>query len=592
MQDSPDAEFGAALRARTAALRRVDGVGPADLCYLQKAYRAPLGLGGLKLLGGAIQLTSDQPAVGFFHHVVGLDVSSPAPAASYIAELARSHDAGGGLREMAAGSWRVVGGVYCCWDAFGRQDLRVSVSIPGGVKASLLRPDGTTAAAPDAPEGWAQLAVSALLRSLCAPPPGFDVRALPPPLSPADEGGFLHAATQLMLDGGGGGGAVRSGFVDELLARYFSQSLRHEQALRFFEGLQPSAPWCAAHVAAAQRGLGLLPEAIGTLSVALQAAAATGGGGGGGGGASRVALLCEQVELLLECQMGEHALPLARQLAALAPTRLKPWILLARAFALAANHVHALRALNSAPLPHVREPPAAALDERAMARPLDAARDAEAAAAAASDAAAAAEAAAGGGGADGGAEGGGGASSAQRGGCSLRRAPRCRRRRCEWRRCSASAAVAAAVAATRRGCCDCLRSAWARRRLRCTKSWSSSPTISAGSDSSPRAPLRSRWKVPMAAAARAAGGGCANVGSTGWWAPSTQISRRLWAGRTRRQRFTPSGSSASPQEAPRSSAAATPAPAAAAAAARRRRRRRSVGCRRRSGAAARSWRRG
>ena len=209
MQDSPDAEFGAALRARTAALRRVDGVGPADLCYLQKAYRAPLGLGGLKLLGGAIQLTSDQPAVGFFHHVVGLDVSSPAPAASYIAELARSHDAGGGLREMAAGSWRVVGGVYCCWDAFGRQDLRVSVSIPGGVKASLLRADGTTAAAPDAPEGWAQLAVSALLRSLCAPPPGFDVRALPPPLSPADEGGFLHAATQLMLDGGGGGGAER-----------------------------------------------------------------------------------------------------------------------------------------------------------------------------------------------------------------------------------------------------------------------------------------------------------------------------------------------------------------------------------------------
>ena len=123
-----------------------------------------------------------------------------------------------------------------------------------------------------------------------------------------------------MLDGGGG--AVQSGFVDELLARYFSQSLRHEQALRFFEGLQPSAPLFAAHVPAAPRGLGRIPEAHGTQSVALQAAAAT-GGGGGGGASSRVALLCEQVELL-ECPMGEHALPLARQLAALAPTRLKP----------------------------------------------------------------------------------------------------------------------------------------------------------------------------------------------------------------------------------------------------------------------------
>ena len=247
--------------------------------------------------------------------------------------------------------------------------------------------------------------MSALLRSLRAPPPGFDVRALPPPLSPADEGGFLHAATQLMLDGGGGGGAVRSGFVDEFLANTLAS--RSATSRR-----------CGSSKGCSRRRRGAPPT-----SPPRSAASASAGGdwnaerrtAGGGDrrrrrrrrASSRVALLCEQVELLLECQMGEHALPLARQLAALAPTRLKPWILLARAFALAANHVHALRALNSAPLPHVREPPAAALDERAMARPLDAARDAEAAAAAASDAAAAAEAAAGGGGADGGAEGGG-----------------------------------------------------------------------------------------------------------------------------------------------------------------------------------------
>ena len=37
----------------------------------------------------------------------------------------------------AAGTtWRVSGAVYACWDAFRREDLRVRVSIPGGVQVS------------------------------------------------------------------------------------------------------------------------------------------------------------------------------------------------------------------------------------------------------------------------------------------------------------------------------------------------------------------------------------------------------------------------------------------------------------------------
>ena len=421
------------------------------------------------------------------------------------------------------------------------------------------------------------------LRPLRAPPPGFDVRALPPPRLARRRGRlWFHAATQLMLDGGGGGGAVRSGFVDELLARYFSQSLRHEQALRFFEGV--AAVGAVVRRPRRRRAARPRPPPGGDWNAERRTAGggATGGGGGGGGASSRVALLCEQVELLLECQMGEHALPLARQLAALAPTRLKPGILFARAFALAANHVHCARACGSTrrfrcrTCARARRRPRRTRDGEAA----DAARDAEAAAAA-SDAAAAAEAAAGGG-ADGGAEGGGGGSpSAQRGGCSSATgaalptaslrvaqvlgvggggsggggdASRLLRLPAE-RLGEAEAAVYEVLVELANDL------GWERFVAARAAAFEMEGADGGGGEGGGRR-LCERWLDGLVGALHAD-----LAAFVGWEDEEAAL--------------TPNGSSASPQEAPRSSAAATPAPAAAAAAAARRRRRRSAGCRRR-----------
>ena len=123
VQEAVDGEFGAALTARSAELSRGPvALGPPDLCYLHKSYRSALGLGGLKLLGGTVQLAQDQAAVGFYHHVIGLDTSSPATVSAYFAELAASQQSASWL---AGGTWTISGGVYCCYDAFTRQDLRV-----------------------------------------------------------------------------------------------------------------------------------------------------------------------------------------------------------------------------------------------------------------------------------------------------------------------------------------------------------------------------------------------------------------------------------------------------------------------------------
>ena len=168
--ESVDLAIGDALSARTAGLRKIRGVGPPDMCYLKKypPREALLGRGGLRAIantvGGTLSSTlgstlggtlssalgatdgtthSVRELLGAYHHVLGLPAFSVAPLSAYVAELAQRQDAQAPNRWTSAGAWEVTGGVYCCWDAFGQQDLRVHISIPGGVRACVVRPDGS-----------------------------------------------------------------------------------------------------------------------------------------------------------------------------------------------------------------------------------------------------------------------------------------------------------------------------------------------------------------------------------------------------------------------------------------------------------------
>ena len=269
-EEEEDSILGAALAARTAGSSSASSLGPPDLCYLQKSFQRKALVGGL--LGAATPELGDSTPVGFFHHVIGLDVSSPAPVATYVAGLAAAQQPAGWL---ASGTWAVQGAVYAAWDCFARQDLWVRVSIPGGVHASVVTPDGRggISEAPADDGAWRRVYMSALLRALCPPPATRGLRLLPPPLSPAEESTFLDAARALLVEGAGDEapctGSSHSGelshveMVSMLVYSYFAQSHRHEQALAFFaplaaRGLRP----CGAAAAAAQRSLGLLPEAI------------------------------------------------------------------------------------------------------------------------------------------------------------------------------------------------------------------------------------------------------------------------------------------------------------------------------------------
>jgi hypothetical protein len=73
-----EAEFGDSIVARdeaVALLGKAPGLGPPDLCWLQKAPKAR------SLLGGSAE------AQGYYHFVLGRDVSSTAAVAAYFALL-------------------------------------------------------------------------------------------------------------------------------------------------------------------------------------------------------------------------------------------------------------------------------------------------------------------------------------------------------------------------------------------------------------------------------------------------------------------------------------------------------------------------
>lgn len=366
--DGSDATIGAgaALAMRTAALGSAENLGPPDLCYLVVQQSTAIGL--LPSLRGLVLGTSEEnePAsTGVFHHLIGLDVSSPAPIAGYVADLAAEHP------ETTS-----LSAVYCCWDALAGQDLRVHVSIPGGVSASALHPTamGDIVEVSVDEQTWSRAAISATLRALCPLPPVAGMRSLQP-AQPAEDD-FLSAARRYLLRAASasfegasaeratnlfdaavddaatglvGPGAASAPLLVEALYHFFSHSFRFEQAVAFFDPLATLLGCCAERMAAAQRALGQLPEAILTLGAALDTAP------------SDASLLIAQGELLLQCQMLDAALCVATNAVQLGPSRRRGWMLLARVQLAKGWAVAALRTLNAAPVELLREasPPGA-----------------------------------------------------------------------------------------------------------------------------------------------------------------------------------------------------------------------------------------
>jgi hypothetical protein len=116
-------------------LSRQGGLGPPDLCWFRKTT-----LSLQDAVTNDDDDDADEFAEGAYHWVLGLDTSSQASIAAYFVSLETALERPNLLGKMigfwtAQPTWRVEGGVFCCYDAFSRMDVRCEITVPGGVTA-------------------------------------------------------------------------------------------------------------------------------------------------------------------------------------------------------------------------------------------------------------------------------------------------------------------------------------------------------------------------------------------------------------------------------------------------------------------------
>lgn len=342
---------GEVLEARTEAISRFTGLGPVDLCHVTKVFTPSLGT-----------LLKGEQRKGSYHHLVGLDTSSAAAVCAYIGELSQRQSPSTWL---SGGEWSIVGGCFCCFDAFSRVDLRVDVRIPGGVTTYVVDRHGSRS--PANATHWRHASVCGVLRSLCRPPEQQGLLLMVPSLAPEQEASFLQEVKAVIEEGGrlddedelsseplmppeGGSEAppnlLRPTLIDHVLWRYFEQSLRYEQAADFFASILPCRPVAAVFVARARRATGAPERALTELSASVL------------NRPDAVPLLLEHADIALELGRSSEALALVSAAVRLEPAELTCWLLLARAYSANDSPELALVALNAAPvhLPPPRSP--------------------------------------------------------------------------------------------------------------------------------------------------------------------------------------------------------------------------------------------
>ncbi|KAH0536593.1 hypothetical protein FGG08_006551 [Glutinoglossum americanum] len=169
------------IDVRTESLQTLRELGPPDLVHLIKH-----------------QVKTASKEAGVYHHVTGIDASSSASLAAYINTLTytpydRSH--------------KITSGLYCCYNAFSRLDMRVQVTIPGSVESYCIDERGDKRAATD--DLWLETYLCGVLRAYSYADDGsgdtikriVGVRRFNPITSTEAEHRFLEAAERLFFKG-------------------------------------------------------------------------------------------------------------------------------------------------------------------------------------------------------------------------------------------------------------------------------------------------------------------------------------------------------------------------------------------------------
>eukprot|EP00798_Chlamydomonas_sp_ICE-L_P020813 gene20813-27648_t len=258
--EAVEAEFGEAIITRDESLVPLcdmSGLGPPDLCWLQKRVKSAWG--------------SQKEPKGYYHYVTGTDVSSSAALSAYFAEVMSSQESISFLQGLwTSNETQIDRGFYCTYDPFSRLDIRCELCVPGGVVCGALDPEGTVHDVTRLMWRNCQLAgflraelYDAELTSHCQNLSRYD------PLATAgDETRMLELILEMyadktlpagqdaiLQDQACGCTAEHMDIVLFTVQHHFGRRQRWEAALRFFTQVLEVHPGAAVYLSAAQRDL-------------------------------------------------------------------------------------------------------------------------------------------------------------------------------------------------------------------------------------------------------------------------------------------------------------------------------------------------
>ncbi|ORX62601.1 chaps-domain-containing protein [Hesseltinella vesiculosa] len=322
-------KLGESIVARTDALGTFRELGPPDLCHIIK--------------------TNAKPGVseaGTYHYVSGVDASSSATLAAYLNSLTYSMDENQSWFGKS-NAWRIRSGIYCCFNAFSRVDVRVEVKIPGGVECYFVDVRGerheTTAGI------WQETYLSAVLRAILYSDDSYyrlaGYRKKDPITSLQSEQKFLEAVETLFFRGWQLGSkpeiqtaTVVHNHLTSGVMKYFSDSFRFGPAIALFERLQKKDPEVGTLLAEAYIGENEEIKAVNTIFEDLKLAPMS------------YSLLHVQVDFLRSKGEYDMALKLAKFAVNTTPSEFLTWAKLTDVYIDIGDYQNALLTLNSCPM--------------------------------------------------------------------------------------------------------------------------------------------------------------------------------------------------------------------------------------------------
>ncbi|KAL2688105.1 Chs5p-Arf1p-binding proteins-domain-containing protein, partial [Phyllosticta citricarpa] len=309
---------------RTESLQTLRELGPPDLVHLVKQQK-----------GSANK-------VGVYHHITGVDASSSASLAAYINTLTYTPN---------DKTHKVVSGLYCCYNAFSRLDMRVQVAIPGTVESYCIDERGEKRVASD--ELWLETYLCSVLRAYSYADDGsgdqikkiIGVRRFNPITSTEAEHKFLDAAERLFFNGWQLGSDPEiqvpnlvSNHLTTGLLNYIHTSGRYASGINLFEKLRSRDPEISSLLARVYISADEEVKAVQLLHDTIQELPMD------------YSLLDCQADFLNKKGRADMALEIAKRSVVSAPSEFSTWARLAEIYVSLEQWDLALLTLNSCPM--------------------------------------------------------------------------------------------------------------------------------------------------------------------------------------------------------------------------------------------------